>query len=1124
VPFLNNNDTNIINNMDNLVNMCSRENPIYDSNTKKDFDTCEISNSINFLEEQNKSQTQMNDKIIGNVPLFPKQKQITSSQNIHDIPKYNYRYLISQCFQFNSSNNNEYNNYLHLINLVNACEHIDEYYLTKKLLLESQVYHLTQNFEQLMTLATKIIKYKSRKNENNFEQKHKTISMNAQLIKVCLRIANMFKNTNNYFCGLYWINKIHNYFKINNVNISKGNLQKYAEEANNLKNELNQKRKIFIENIIKTKHELKCNFNETESTSKYYINKKWYDDYNEFINNINNNIHIEYNENLTFPREIENYLLLSGKEMLEKNEYIINDSSKENAKVIGETEWMFLKNKFGCTNEMKITSNQNSNQTYKILVLDPHAKGKKDFSSLKPRYLQLDKEICVIDYLKQKYNHFESCNIYTYNANLSKKQKKEILFDITYFYSLTKEKNIPIRSDLLINVTQNNENILNNFFFVDLDNYISIKQINKCFSCQLHENSISCDGCILIKPTIQFCSDNCLNTHKNNYHNYICKYQTFQYNTKILLNKSKIPNNYNLIGFINLGNTCFMNSGFQCIFHCDAFVNYFLDKQYLKEPLNSIEDISITKAFTNLAQQIQYSNESFLSPSQLRSAFIRKEDKYDNYEQHDSPELIIDFLDQISMELNRSKSTVYETKKNSLTTVTPFNSLNEKLNKQNSIVDDLFFGQSRYKYICTNEKCGFVNNYFENFLLLDLSIPSDKGLKYFVKFKYFQFSKIKPEIKQFEVKLNTRTVYDFKLLNNTNEFNFEMFMFRDDNEHNIPYKLEDNDIIFEIHKEQDITLIDIGYKYEIVLYEKPIDKNDNCFFIYLVTALFNSQCDDNEILFTDIKEMFYPIRLKINEKEKLTLSYWEILRENIFNEAGKPLTIISKKLKEKGLLLNEQHNQIYNKESPNKSPYIESIHVNNTINFDYLQNNKVYLYTSTSPSDLSDNFNHYYLGTENVIYREPKLELEDLFYLYNKPKRSQITCPQCKKLQSIETTISKLPVYLCLYIRRFYYDYRQQSFIKNNVFIDYQNIINISNFVNRESNYSFETNTPSNECEYELFAIVKHLGTLDFGHYVANIKVSNEWYCFNDRNVYHITNHVSRDALVLFYKRKSCFE
>ena len=132
------------------------------------------------------------------------------------------------------------NNYLHLINLVDTCEHIDEYYLTKKLLLESQVYHLTKNFEQLMTLATKIIKYQSRKYENKLEQKHKTISMNAQLIKVCLRIANMFKNTNNYFCGLYWINKIHNYFKVNNVNISKGNLQKYVEEANNLKNDFEQ--------------------------------------------------------------------------------------------------------------------------------------------------------------------------------------------------------------------------------------------------------------------------------------------------------------------------------------------------------------------------------------------------------------------------------------------------------------------------------------------------------------------------------------------------------------------------------------------------------------------------------------------------------------------------------------------------------------------------------------------------------------------------------------------------------------------------------------------------------------------------------------------------------------------
>ena len=43
-------------------------------------------------------------------------------------------------------------------------------------------------------------------------------------------------------------------------------------------------------------------------------------------------------------------------------------------------------------------NNQNSNQTYKILVLDPHAKDKNDFSPLKPRHLQLDKEICVIDY------------------------------------------------------------------------------------------------------------------------------------------------------------------------------------------------------------------------------------------------------------------------------------------------------------------------------------------------------------------------------------------------------------------------------------------------------------------------------------------------------------------------------------------------------------------------------------------------------------------------------------------------------------------------------------------------------------------------------------------------------
>lgn len=39
--------------------------------------------------------------------------------------------------------------------------------------------------------------------------------------------------------------------------------------------------------------------------------------------------------------------------------------------------------------------------------------------------------------------------------------------------------------------------------------------------------------------------------------------------------------------------------------------------------------------------------------------------------------------------------------------------------------------------------------------------------------------------------------------------------------------------------------------------------------------------------------------------------------------------------------------------------------------------------------------------------------------------------------------------------------------------------------------------------QYELFAVVAHVGAADFGHYCAYIQnsVDGKWFCFNDSNV-----------------------
>ena len=66
---------------------------------------------------------------------------------------------------------------------------------------------------------------------------------------------------------------------------------------------------------------------------------------------------------------------------------------------------------------------------------------------------------------------------------------------------------------------------------------------------------------------------------------------------------------------------------------------------------------------------------------------------------------------------------------------------------------------------------------------------------------------------------------------------------------------------------------------------------------------------------------------------------------------------------------------------------------------------------------------------------------------------------------------------------------------------------------------------PSPQILYDLFGITNHTGTLNQGHYIANVKVDNRWYQCNDSFISCLgesieESDVMNSAYMLFYLRR----
>ena len=288
----------------------------------------------------------------------------------------------------------------------------------------------------------------------------------------------------------------------------------------------------------------------------------------------------------------------------------------------------------------------------------------------------------------------------------------------------------------------------------------------KCRYSQITYNACECGGCFFC---LKSCEKNYKERTKPSYTHYIkCKIHLMSLFNKE--NNQFYHNNilkFSLIGLVNLGNTCYMNSSLQCLRSIKEltqyFLNYFDEKQLNKNNMMGTEGF-LAQAFANYLYKMNHSKQNYLELKSFKYAIGIVDDRFAGTDQQDSHEFLTFLLDSIHEDLNKvivrpivlRKNSDWEKNFSSSLLLDKLKSTidwNNFLKRNQSIMVDLFYGQ--YKTTISCPKCLHDSTNFSTFLSLQLPIP--------VCNNYFCI-----KINLYEEWLNKKPYYIFEIMLNKN--------------------------------------------------------------------------------------------------------------------------------------------------------------------------------------------------------------------------------------------------------------------------------------------------------------------------------------------------------------------
>lgn len=188
-----------------------------------------------------------------------------------------------------------------------------------------------------------------------------------------------------------------------------------------------------------------------------------------------------------------------------------------------------------------------------------------------------------------------------------------------------------------------------------------------------------------------------------------------------------------VVGFSNMGNTCYLNSVLQLLVNVKIFTVYIITDQYKKDVNNKrVKEQLFLESWVELLKSVMEEDEDSgcaVRPTRFKRVLSGLYSPFNNHDQHDALEAVNVILDLFHMALSY-RVTININVKKSLDLLTDrerielssLNSWKAAFHSNYSVILNIFYGQFHSRVKC--DECNYESSIFEAFNVLTLPIGS----------------------------------------------------------------------------------------------------------------------------------------------------------------------------------------------------------------------------------------------------------------------------------------------------------------------------------------------------------------------------------------------------------------